>query len=353
MNAMRVYCGLIAGLMAVAAGGCLCPPPSSPRNAPDTAAAPAQSNRIDRAHTHISSWVESGAQKIDDLLTDAFTKDAPTNNADGSAIAPLPAPIVDPQGSGSQVVVSPGITYREDDGLKFRSRFGAHLNLPSLENRVQVIVNNVQEDEDVLRDVTDPFSRERRVAGEKDKSAGLRVLLVEDMRSDLAISGGVRFTPEPVPKLRLKGRLRYDLGYTHYELAETGFWQSDDGFGEKSEAIVAHAVTRRLSIRNTAAVLVEEETPGVTLGDTLALTYLLHERRTIGLTLGVEWITQPSAIVDSYAVRIPFRQGILRDWIYLRIEPGADFPNNEQYEMSPLITVGVEIQFGTRPPRRP
>lgn len=312
-----------------------------------SAVTPGHTNRFDRAHHRVSGWVEYTAVGLDNFLTDVITDDDDSRNVVTNTVGPVAKP--------STVTLSPGIGYSKYDDVQYRGRFRAHINLPSLKNRVQVIVNNVQEDEDVLTDVNDPISRERRVVGDNDKSAGLRFILVDRMDFDLSVGAGLRFKPDPVSKIKTRARIRTDGFGTLFELAETGFWESDNGLGEKTEFIMTHMLGKRFTLRSTSAALLQEthheHLNGVVLGETVSGEYLIRPRRTVGVTVGVEWYTDPAAAVNSYSVRVPYRQGIWRDWMYLRVEPGADFANENDFDMNPLITVGFDILFGVTPNR--
>ncbi|MDA0577572.1 MAG: hypothetical protein O3B24_05680 [Verrucomicrobia bacterium] len=345
--------GVVCLLLLPFLGGCMCLGPEPParqntidpvREIPATdeqADSLPETGRIDHAHARISAWVDNTAQGIDAFMLDLISDGEPSTNLTGTAAPPL-----ETTKQKSKVAFSPSITVSDKDGTKFRNRFSAQLHLPNLQDRVDFVVNNIQDDEDVIQDVTDPFSRKQRVTGEDDKSAGLRFVLIDHLRFDLTAAGGLRFTPDPASKLRLRGRVRYHHGHTLYELQEAVFWQDYEGFGEKTTLTVTHAFTDRFSIRNSAAVLVEEATEGAVLGDTIALHYQFHRRRSLGMTFGMEWRTQPTTAVNTYVVRLPYRQGIWREWMYLRIEPGADFPDEDDYDMNPLITVGFDFYFG-------
>ncbi|MEX2606333.1 MAG: hypothetical protein WD708_03225 [Kiritimatiellia bacterium] len=47
-----------------------------------------------------------------------------------------------------------------------------------------------------------------------------------------------------------------------------------------------------------------------------------------------------------YLIRVPFRKPIYKNWMYLVIEPGADFHDDQDWEFSPLIRVKTEFHFG-------
>ncbi|MCE9615828.1 MAG: hypothetical protein K8T26_16280 [Lentisphaerae bacterium] len=341
----RVAAGALAACVWLATldAGAMANPDGSFTNAPPPEGSIRE--RVDTAHGHLSDYVDAAGGVLDSLLTRTFGGGPPDTNEVVDLLAPTP--LIPDGNGGSRVMLAPAIAYSERDGLQYRGRFFARVDLPRFKDRVQVIALNIQEDEDVLREFTDPISRERRVRGDNDKAAGVRFVLFQDMRFDLSAAAGLRFTAiEPVPKLRLRGRVKYDVGKMRYALAETGFWQRDDGFGEKTEFSIARQLTSRFGVRNTGAALLKENVPGVELGETLDFRYAIHPRQSVGLKLGVQWQTRPKAVVDSYSIRLPFRQGLWRQWLYLQIEPGADFPNEDGYDIAPLISVGLEVAFG-------
>jgi hypothetical protein len=303
------------------------------------------SNRIDRAHRHVSRWVDRTATGLDHFLAGVITDDdaaTATNATPEQAILPS---------KGSYITFSPGMTHDDEDGFGLRGRFKAKVDLPSLKNRVQIIANNIQEDEDAVSSVTDPITRGQMVEGENDKQAGVGIVLVDRMDFDLSLGGGLRFKSEPVGKVKLRARTRYRGEVTLVELSQSGVWEGDDGFGGKTELSMGYNATTQLLLRSTTAAILQEDQAGVHIGETLSFQYQVGPRRSIGVKVGVEWYTEPAAAVNYYYLRFPYRQGLWRDWLYLRIEPGADWENEEDYDLSPLISVGFDIQFGT--PRNP
>ncbi len=252
----------------------------------------------------------------------------------------------------SSLRITPSINLSRADGVKPRARFGLTLNVPQLNNRLQLVASNYATEEDVLPGVTDLFSRQRRVPGEDDKSAGLRLIIANQRHYGLDAGASLRFRPEPVPKLKLKGELRHQAGHWMHRLQETGFWRSDDGFSEKTELIEAHAFSDRLVLTGSQAVLWEEREPGLTLGVSVSLQRKLRDDREIGVTAAMESATEPSLEVTAYALRVPYRQRLYRDWMRLKVEPGLNFERERDFTADPLITVALEIRFGDLPARK-
>lgn len=301
--------------------------------------------RVEAAHDQLSALVITTAGAIDRAIDRAFP--GPPQPIEEPPVGPrLPDSYPPKSSQYSRVRISPEFAYSDSKKLQFRCGFGARLDLPRLENRVQLVANNSPDETDVLTDFNDVAAREQRLKGENDKQAGLRLILVDQVRYGADTSFGMRFKPEPVPKARLKGRMAYYEGFWMAELAQIGFWEQDNGFGEKSEITIELNLSRRLLLRNTGAAVVEEKTSGVMLGETASLLYALPHDRTIGIKGGVRWHTKPAAAIDNYSVRLPYRQRLWKDWVFIKIEPGAEFPDATNYKMDPLISVSLDLFFG-------
>ena len=78
--------------------------------------------------------------------------------------------------------------------------------------------------------------------------------------------------------------------------------------------------------RSTTAAIWSQTSDGVDLGQLFGLYHHVGRRKVLGFETGAEGFTDPRPVVDRYLARISYRQSVYRPWLYMGIEPGADFP---------------------------
>ena len=248
--------------------------------------------------------------------------------------------------TGSRLRLSGEVGLVEGEAPDFAARYSARLNLPRLRHRAQLIVDNLPQDEDVLEAIDDQSTRDNRFAGEDDRSARIQVVVLEGLAGRLSADAGLRFRSEVVPRFRLSGRLRSGRYPWSFRLRERVFWQSDDGFGEKTSLGVRRMIGRQALAGLSGSALWSETSAGVEFGITGEVGTVLTQRTRIGVRAAVAWQTRPDAVVQEYALRLPLHYDVYRDWLDLLIEPGINFPDELDYEAEWLVTVRLDFMFG-------
>jgi hypothetical protein len=300
-------------------------------------------NRIDRGRDTLSGHVVVAGDRIDRYLERAFrSRRRPTSEQLEQFLSA--SELMD-QAAGTRVIVSPSLEWGEGGTVDTHFRFSAKLQLNRLKGRLQLILNNVDE-EDVLESYSQVRSPEERLDRDDDSTASLRLNLADRVRFKSSVDAGLRFRPEPVPRLKLRGEARTRFHSWRVSLRQLGFWDSDDGFGEKTSLRFTRDWRKTYLFNAVSSAVWSETSEGVDLGQTASFYWFVKKTRSIGVKLGVAGHTEPSAIVDLYTVRFPFRQRIRKNWVFMEIEPGIDYPNEEDFSASPLITFRLEFILG-------
>ena len=299
-------------------------------------------DELDRYHEAASSYVIGFGAGMDGWLSSRF-RDPQAREA-----ALNPPLVYDPQQlddmDGSRLVLSPILDVREGDGISGGIKLRARLRLPKFSERIDLLFDSDFDD----ADVTPAVSRgtDTGLRSGDSAAATLRVRLADDLRFRPSFEAGLKFKPEPVPRLGLRGRLIHRGDWMTTRLTQTFFWETEDGWGERStldfEQAEPNAYLRRLS----TSVLWSEGSDGVRGGQTLQWYRYLSNRRAIGLKLGVEGPLEPSAHVQTYSARVSWRQKLNRDWLFIELEPGVDWPRDQDYETVALFRVKLDIVLG-------
>lgn len=298
---------------------------------------------VDRTWSSVSETLLRGVdwldQRLDRMLAPEAEEHSRTLNRFYGDRRPADA------GSGSSINVAPFVEYTEE-GLEFAAKFRGRLDLQRLKDRVQIVFDNMTDDRDALSDVRSFSSSDPGTQKENSESVALRIKVLENIRYDVDATGGLAFDPGPIPELKLRGRAKREFEAWRFALSETLFWDNDDEFGERTEFQIGRLLGPRYVARWTSSCVWSETSDGVNLGTTLSLSHKLSERRTVSVTAGAGWITDPAAVVDEYILRIPYRQLVYRNWVYIVVEPGLDALNEDDWEPAPQLILRLEMLFG-------
>ena len=315
--------------------------PSSPR--PEVATnRPTISQRIDRKHAAISSYVIGFGEGMDAWISRPFRDRPRTQHARVDRFLNDPRAVED--APASRVKVTPTFTVRESKGVDVGVRVNGKLRLPRVADRLELIFDSEYDDAEVDNEVR----REQRpqITGDQDGAAALRYYLRETLNFKASIDAGLKFKPEPVPRLSL--RLR---GYHHFEelttrLGQSFFWETQDGFGTRTQFDLEQQTPQVDLRRLTTGLLWSESSDGVQASEYLSYFRFLTRRRVMGGRVGLSGHLEPHAQTDNYTARLVYRQRVHRDWLFLEIEPGLDWPRDRDFDTTPFVNVKLDIIFG-------
>lgn len=310
--------------------------------------APVETNALDRGHAQVSGYVLRLVSGIDHFLHDAL---ADEDHESSRLIEQFYGDryMQSAAAAGSYVRITPEISFSDDPAVETDIDFNARLRLRRFSDRLEVFVSRSEEDEDVLGGVLGRVSRRLRERDE-DGGAGLRYRLPEYFALRSSVSASLALKPEPVLRLKVRGRLQADLGAWRTRLSETLFWESDDGFGEKTQLEFIRPIGSSTVFRTSTAAVWSETSEGIDLGQSAAWSHEFSRRRSLALRAGVAGHTEPDAIVDLYTARVTWRQRVYRDWFFVEVEPGVDFPNDEDFDAVPLLSIRFDIVLGAVKP---
>lgn len=304
---------------------------------------------FDRFQAHCSELVYRFADWADTLLENGMSPEA---RAEAAWQEPLLPHAHRDNGDlrRSYVRLSPSVRLRESGEIDFDFDFSARLRLPRASRRARLMLDRG----DWLPDLGGDFEGRGGVeVFDRDTgrgTAGVLLPLYERTRYRVAARAGLRFAPEPEPRLQLGLYAQHPLGAGWVlRPRQSVFWDAGDGFGEKTGIEVQRFFADRLLLRTGNELIWSESTRGVELGQYANLFYFLSHRRMIGAKLGVFEYTHPSTVVDEVRIRFPYRQRIWKAWMYVEIEPGARFPRDDDYRFAPELTITIDLLAGHVP----
>jgi hypothetical protein len=242
--------------------------------------------------------------------------------------------------------LSPGVTIKEGEGTDPSFRYALKLTLPRFESRVDLVIANFARDDTVDDAFRTGRFNDSILEEETDRSISLRATVRETRRLRLSLSTGVNFRPEPVPVISARLRLEERDGIYVRRISPTLFWDERDGFGQNARIDFERHPTPAWKQRSSTFFLWSETSDGVQASQTLSLFHAPSRRRVHSLHAGVTGTLEPSAVVTAYIVRYNLYRLIYKNWVYLEVEPGVQFPREREWEATPFVNIQMHVLLG-------
>jgi len=222
-------------------------------------------------------------------------------------------------------------------------RFNARLALPALEKKLYLFIDNTGRDS---LPGADPLEKE------SDTRLGLRRVWQSIRDSELDLGGGLRLRSSgPVVYGDLEWRWRKKWLGGRFDFAPSGFYYSDDGFGQMTTAVWTRPLGETLAIQLRLAERSTEGTEGLEFEQTARLAWYRP-----GRTRG--WVLQGSLFPhlksselywDNALLNVTYRNSLYKNWIYFNLTPQLDFAREDDYKARASLRMGLQILFGAKP----
>ncbi len=232
--------------------------------------------------------------------------------------------------------------YSKFDDFEFSPGIDLRLNLPVLENRVNVFIQ-ANDDDDFDTD-SNPIADSDKNK-DSDLTAGVKYFLAMGERynvsSEVGVSssyvyGGLRYRHlHPFFSDDWEGRLTNRLRY-----------YTDDGWENKTSYDIESHLGERFFIRNTFTGVLSEKDDGFPFSAVLRLYQIFSIERALLYDAGLYMGTEPEFEVTDVQFKLRYRQRFYRDWLVLEVAPQITFPNDHDHEMNPGLVVKFEADFG-------
>jgi len=259
--------------------------------------------------------------------------------------------------------LSLGVAYDERRQLDPEFRFRARFVLPNVNNRFNVVVGRMDEDEFIsdsyegFETLPDGFGTEE----ENDWLLGFGYNPVRKKRSNLHFSVGAKLSWLPEPYV--KGRYTYKFitgSRSQIRTRETVWWKSEEGVGASTQINFEYMPGQRHMIRWANGFEVSELADGLIWQSRLTLYQNLSDTRAMAYQIGARGETGKHDPIEYYGFRLVYRQNVLWDWFFLEAMTGVYWPRSEtleiptfydkmSHEAVPYISLGIEMFFGKGP----
>ncbi|GEM_PF-1655368 len=312
----------------------------------DAETQPTEPSFVDLQHDRLSDWILRPAEGINRYFREAFTRD---EDKESRLIQRFYGDRLSAEEvRGTYITISPILTIHEKEDVNVDVDFSARLRLRQIHDRLRIFADSRDPDHDILEGVFSPQYRRELEEDERDAgAAGLIYMITERADRSLSLSSGLRYRRGVSPKIRLRGTLDYPFAAWNARVAQSAFWDRQTGFGEKTELSFRRSFLEIGRFGSTSAATWSETSQGVDWGQFLSCSAHFSPRKSLALKTGIRGHTHPSTVPQQYAIRIPYRQRIFRDWLFIELEPGADFLRENDYRFTPLMNITLDIVLGS------
>lgn len=277
--------------------------------------------KLDTWHARWSSNVISSARYLDRFFAD---------------------PKLDEESNDTRIKLSLGVRFKEYEDVKIINRVNLRLQLPGTSERLKLVFEDLVESDnpDAPADVVSDFS-------DSTPDAALRYNLRTKRRYKLDADAGVRLGSKEQVFTRIRGERRFQISDTlKIRTVESVRWWSADGWVSLTQVEIDKQLRWNLLFRSKSELEWAEEEPGVKPMQTFSLTHAASRRRAYRFDIGGVWPESPDVTEANYFINFTSRRRVHRDWLYLEIKPGVEFPQERDYEPAFYIAVQFDIIFG-------
>ena len=249
--------------------------------------------------------------------------------------------------------------HSEFEGADTRVRFSAQARLPALQERLSAFVGRDNQD-DVARDRSEGLglrSQADELQQVEDWFAGLAYSLRDAYGLRSKVRVGVRGIGPTTVFVQLRTRMiAYEDEVNLVQLRATPFYDNLERAGFTGSTDFDHALGPTRLLRWGSIMTVTQETPGTTWRSAFVLYQALHGYRAIAGETFIRGASAAPEPLTEYGVRAIYRQPMFRARLFGELVLGYSWPRVDPTlprEGSAGITFGLEMPFGSTPPRRP
>jgi hypothetical protein len=161
------------------------------------------------------------------------------------------------------------------------------------------------------------------------------------MNYRLGISGGDIFA-------RAKHKRRFDISEKQSFLFEPSlYYYLNDGLGAKLLLEYDYQLSKKSQFRINYSIRGSAEFSGIRWKHGFYKLKQINDTTASVLSLQAEGELNGARgfVVDQYTLGYRYRFNALRDWLYFEIEPFLEFPEQENYKVTPGIALRIEGYF--------
>jgi hypothetical protein len=290
------------------------------------APAAADNSWVDRTHAYLSRNTLDTVQWFDDFFGDKTREPA--------------AP------AESTVRWRNNFRFGTDRVFTYRTDLRANIRLAQLSRKLRIVFS-AETFEDALGINRDATATQGVPTGTalQQSSTEIRYELLHHGRSEADIGTGVLVKLPFVFFTRARYRYALPLGdNTLLRFSPNLFWRTRDGLGESTAIDLEHQLSGAYLLRWANSETATEKTNGMEWNSEPGLLHALGKDKAVTYAVGISGATRPAAVIGTYYALVRYRQGILRDWLFVEVEPIQSWLRGPTGGYSPVSAVTFRFE---------
>ena len=249
-------------------------------------------------------------------------------------------PSLKEENNDTRISVGLGISWSREDHASLANEVSARIALPNLQNRLQIIEDNVLQADDPgnLNNVT-------TAARESRPDTGLRFIFSKDSRFRFSADAGLRVGNPSEVFGKLRERYTEQLGCWEQRITQTAQWYSLDGFAEASAIRWSRMLNTEWLFQAEYEVDWDELSSGVTPSQVFSFSKDLRQTQGYRWTVSGIWPESPHTTAAVYAINYSYRILLHSNWFFMEFQPGLEFPQAYNFQPNPKFTLLFDCVF--------
>jgi hypothetical protein len=231
------------------------------------------------------------------------------------------------------------------------------LVLPKTQKRLQLIIQNDNEDEDETKRINNSAIQGRRASSSKTSSqainastenttAGLRYILdTAGVRTSL--DGGLRFEGTPVLFYRLRFRRNIMFKQWSFRPIQQIFWSQNVGHVADTNLDFDYSYNKIWSVRLVNDINWNDTDYVIRFSNGPSWFQQLNEKMAMSYNFRLLSANSPIHAVNDYSFSVGFRQLLYQNWFFWSVIPAVNFPREENFHRTPSLTIRFDAILGS------
>ncbi len=233
------------------------------------------------------------------------------------------------------------------EGFQFKPQFRTKIRLKAFERRLSIIAFG-DDTGTTLPPSANPLDPD--VVPASDATAqktriGFRYTFMDWVHARFDADLLFRSTLVPEPSLRYRLNL-YSTDRSQARVTVKGFWDNDVHFGQRTRLEYGYRIAPRWTLDIAGTGRQSQQTPSVQWDGSINTGFQLSRKAALVHHVGASGPTRPHTYVQHYRTSLLYRQQFYRTWMFFDVEPGIDWPYENNHRHPVLSTVfRLELQF--------
>jgi hypothetical protein len=240
------------------------------------------------------------------------------------------------------------LVLRGSGSSDFNPKLQAKVVLPALEKRLHILLES---DTDVTGEVPTASvptqSGTPKVNVPNDFRAAVQVQVTDSPHWNISTDAGLRFHGLSLPPFaRIRASRVQKVHQWQFRFTEAVYWYEQSGMGESTQYDADYKFNDSYLGRSRTQAIWSDHDQRFDYEQSFVLYHPIDQSHALSYGASVYAWSQPNTHVTDYALSVTWRTRIHREWLFLDVQPGVDWPETESFHITPTILFRVEAIFG-------